>query len=390
MKGKSVMGKVVIFGAGKIGLEAIEEYADRVAYVIDNNPQSKGKCIGDIVIKSVDDYLIDKGKYKVIIASKYVEEMSRQLESMGISNYEVYNKNPYAFYHTNKLVVNPYINDFYRDLDEEAWNKREDNKFAIEEIDKQVESLYYEKPLFNHVEIETVNRCNGSCDFCPVSKNRDSREYKEMSWELFEKIISQLAEINYGGKIALYSNNEPFLDSAIVDKYKYTREKLPKARLFIFTNGTLLTIEKFQEIIKYLDEMIIDNYHQELKLIRPCEEIVKYCKEHPELKNKVTIVLRKPHEILTSRGGDAPNRKEIISYEYAKCVLPFKQLIIRPDGKVSLCCNDPLGKETLGDLSKESILDVWYGEQFQAIRDALYKGRGSLGHCKWCDTFLLG
>ena len=74
-----------------------------------------------------------------------------------------------------------------------------------------------------------------------------------------------------------------------------------------------------------------------------------------ELKKKVTIVMRKPHEILTSRGGDAPNRTHTATYPDIKCALPFKQLIVRPDGKVSLCCNDPYGKCTLGDLNIEGV-----------------------------------
>lgn len=42
-------------------------------------------------------------------------------------------------------------------------------------------------PLFNNIEIETVNRCNGTCSFCPVNKNQDPREYKKMPEELFKK-----------------------------------------------------------------------------------------------------------------------------------------------------------------------------------------------------------
>ena len=78
---------------------------------------------------------------------------------------------------------------------------------------------------------------------------------------------------------------------------------------------------------------------------------------------------------------------EPISYGNTKCALPYKQMIIRPDGKVSLCCNDPLGKDTLGDLTYETILEIWYGKKFQMVREALYKGRSYWEHCKWCDNF---
>lgn len=260
----------------------------------------------------------------------------------------------------------------------------------IAAVNDMVETMREKQVMFDHVEIETVNRCNGNCSFCPVNKNDDAREYKIMSEEVFKKIIQQLADINYSGKLALFSNNEPFLDSDILERHKYTRKKLPNARMHLFTNGTLLTVERFKELMLYLDELIIDNYQQDLKLIKPCQEIAEYCEWHPELKKKVTIVLRKPHEILSTRGGDAPNRKDMISYGKERCILPYKQLIIRPDGKVSLCCNDPLGKNTLGDLTKESILEVWNGQKFRIVREALYRGRENWKHCTYCDYFNLG
>lgn len=119
-------------------------------------------------------------------------------------------------------------------------------------------------------------------------------------------------------------------------------------------------------------------------------EISSYCEEHPELKKKVTIVLRKPQEILTSRGGTAPNRKVLLDYGEDRCILPFKQMIVRPDGKVSLCCNDAVGKYTLGDLNKESLLDVWYGPKFTMVRKSLYEGRKEWGNCRLCDSFTMG
>ena len=52
-----------------------------------------------------------------------------------------------------------------------------------------------------------------------------------MSQDLFESIIQQLADIDYSGKLALFSNNEPFLDKDILAKHKHARDKLPNARM---------------------------------------------------------------------------------------------------------------------------------------------------------------
>ena len=70
-----------------------------------------------------------------------------------------------------------------------------------------------------------------------------------------------------------------------------------------------------------MDELIIDNYNQQLQLTSSSKKIVEYCEKHEELRKKVTIVLRKPKEVLTNRGGDAPNRGEPVSYGEVKWIL---------------------------------------------------------------------
>ena len=39
------------------------------------------------------------------------------------------------------------------------------------------------------IEIETVNRCNNTCSFCPVNRNNDTRPYQKMTDEFFYSLI---------------------------------------------------------------------------------------------------------------------------------------------------------------------------------------------------------
>lgn len=385
------MKRYIIFGTGDVAKSAYKQYGKWTAYFVDSNPEKVGGVFLGLPIRNVLDILTDKEVYEVIIASTlYHNEMEKQLLDMGVTSYLKYGVYRKKYGGTDELVCNPYEDS--RSLgtsNEKEWIQRVDDNIIREKINEKVEELYNEGELFNHVEIETVNRCNGTCDFCPVNKRLDTREYHEMKWELFDSIIEQLSELRYGGDLFLYSNNEPFLDKTIIEKHKLARKKLPYARLCLFTNGTLLNIKVFTEIIQYLDELVIDNYNQNLELIKPCKEIVEYSKDHPEIVEKVTIVLRKPKEILTSRGGDAPNRSCHKIYYGDRCLLPFRQLIIRPDGNVSLCCNDPLGKFTMGNVNFDLLVNIWNNEKYKSVRKALYKGRENLEHCKYCDTFYL-
>ncbi len=386
--------KNIIFGAGFYGKKALEQYgSDNVDFFIDNDSNKIGSfCNGkEIVSPERAAQLCKTGEYHVVIASLYAESMAAQLDDLGISDYSFYISPVHGMYETEELIVNPYESS-KEATSEKEWSDSQKIKYAREEVYKAVERLHDKQSLFNHIEIETINRCNGGCSFCPVNRMSDPRTEAVMPPELFKKIVDQLAELEYSGRFSTFSNNEPFLDDRIIEFNRYAREKLPKARIHLFTNGTLLSLDKFIEIIDLIDELIIDNYNQQLKLISPVNAIKEYCEQHPELElnKKVTIVLRKPNEILTSRGGNAPNRKELVEYPDDRCLLPFKQMIVRPTGEVSLCCNDALGKWTLGDLREESILDVWNGTRFTKVREALYKGRQYCGDCKLCDTFSMG
>ncbi|GMQ62625.1 radical SAM/SPASM domain-containing protein [Vallitalea maricola] len=239
-------------------------------------------------------------------------------------------------------------------------------------------------PLFQTIEIETINRCNGTCSFCPINHNIDPRPFKLMDRELFVSIINQLKDIDYSGSIGLYSNNEPLLDKRIFEFLKLTRESLPKAKLYLFTNGSLLTVDKFEEIMKYLDWITIDNYNDNLILNDRVKEIYEYALSKP-YQNKIHIYLRKENEILTNRSGQAKNRTKKKHKLKSVCLYPFEQVVIRPDGKLSLCCNDATGKVTMGDLTKDTLINIWNNDKYCTTRKNMLKDRSLNYLCKDCD-----
>ena len=271
-----------------------------------------------------------------------------------------------------------------------------DHKIVVSLGDKCVETLTRDGVgLFSHVEIETINRCNFSCSFCPVNKNADKRDFAEMSDSVFERIVGGLAELSYSGRIALHSNNEPLLDQNIVERVRHAKASCPEAYVFLYTNGTLLNTAKALALIEAgIDQIRIDNYNDNLELLANLKKLVVDFSgpEHQEHADKIVIFLRKINEVLSSRGGEAPNKsaQTHTSYQYyqdASCRFPFTQLVIRPDGKVSLCCNDAYGKVTMGDVMRQTLSEIWFGEEFAALRTELMTvGRKRLGICNTCDV----
>ena len=135
-----------------------------------------------------------------------------------------------------------------------------------------------EPPMPLVVNLETINRCNSTCSFCTANKNAEKRPYKRMEEGLFYSIIDQLRDWGYKGHLTLYGNNEPFLDTRIVEFHKYCREQLPHCFIFLSTNGLVLTVDKVKEIIPYVNQLIINNYCRDMKLHDNVQEIYEYAK----------------------------------------------------------------------------------------------------------------
>lgn len=246
-----------------------------------------------------------------------------------------------------------------------------------------------ELPYPRVVNLETINRCNSTCSFCCANKNDDQRPFMKMSDELFKSIIDQLADWGYKNRLTLYGNNEPWMDTRIVELHKYAREKLPQAHIFMSTNGLLLTPEKVDQIAPYIDELIINNYSESQKLQEPHQKVYDYIKSNPEkFKNlDARIQIRYIHEILTNRAGSAPNKEAPKKPIKEICLMPYTDMWIVPDGRMGICCCDNKEVTTLADLNKTPLKEAWNSKAYQELRKRMEMEGGRANHpfCKYCD-----
>ena len=239
----------------------------------------------------------------------------------------------------------------------------------------------------NVVNIETINRCNSTCAFCTANVHAECRPLAKIDDDVYKNIIDQLADWGYKGHLTLYGNNEPLLDTKIVERHKYAREKLPDSFIFMSTNGLILTIDKVKEVAPYINQLIINNYSMEMKLHKNIQELYDYVKAHPdEFKDlDIQIQMRYLQEVLTNRAGSAPNKKATEKVIKETCLLPFTDMWIMPNGKMGLCCCDNFETTDFGDLTKMSLKEAWGSPQFQAVRKKIAEGRQNYPFCKHCD-----
>ena len=256
------------------------------------------------------------------------------------------------------------------------------------------------------VHIETRTRCSGRCSFCLASVLTDPRNDELMNMDLFLKIINDLKEINYNNRLSLYNNNEPLLDKRIFEMIKISRKELPNSFIEIKTNARSLTFEKLLELFNSgLDYLYINDYVDE-----KAYKLKKFSKRVESLKNeirktrrfkgtnedntfeRISVALRFEGEVLNSRAGTAPNRKEVFSNskewrsKKLLCFRPFEMITINPRGKIALCSEDLLFSELMGDVNNESIKNIWMSKKYFEVRKDLLNGnRDCKSTCKKCD-----
>lgn len=244
-----------------------------------------------------------------------------------------------------------------------------------------------EVPHPNVVNLETINRCNSTCSFCTANKNAEKRPFAKMDEELFKSIIDQLADWGYRNRLTLYGNNEPWMDTRIVEFHKYAREKLPDAHIFMSTNGLLMTPEKLDQIAPYIDELILNNYSDKMKLMEPHQKLYDYIKSSPDKFRNLDarIQIRYIHEVLTNRAGSAPNKKATEKIITETCLMPFTDMWIVPDGRLGICCCDNFEVTTLADLKEMPLKEAWNSKKYQELREKVRTGRQNYDFCKHCD-----
>ena len=291
-------------------------------------------------------------------------------------------------YHNFGGVIGWNLQKYFPNLSSDSYLKLQRstrNKLQQEYIDYFLSTDEPPMPLV--VNLETINRCNSTCSFCTANKNAEKRPYKRMEDSLFYNIIDQLADWGYTGHLTLYGNNEPFLDTRIVEFHKYCREKLPHSFIFLSSNGLLLTVDKVKEIIPYVNQLIINNYCRDMKLHDNVKEIYEYAKSHPEEFKDVELLIQMRYmdAVLSNRAGSAPNKTNDVKIIRETCLMPYTDMFIFPDGRMGICCWDNFEATTLADLTKTPLKEAWNSPEYRKLRKDIRTSRADYAFCKYCD-----
>lgn len=261
-------------------------------------------------------------------------------------------------------------------------------------------------PPLNHMKlrsgkitIENTNICPANCVICP--RGQYASKLGIMDFNLFKKVINQVAKHTNVGMIDMGGFGEPYADRLLFERCEHIRRVLPQVKIFTSSNCALMTPDKYADTVKYIDTLKISIYGVSKDVYEQCHRgslvfekslanimglleldkkpytigLLTLSKENEQEKddwlrfwepqfNEVYIWL--PHNF-----GGLKDYRTIDRTRQVSCGRPFNgPLYVHMDGKVSMCCLDINKKLIIGDMNTDTIPEIFRSNTFKLIKTA--------------------
>lgn len=266
----------------------------------------------------------------------------------------------------------------------------------------------------DHVHIEPTNACNLRCVHCHQSSIGTffTKDRGLMDFGLYTRLIDQLATLSE--RITLDSHGEPTNHPRIVDMVEYARRK--GLSVSLLTNASVLTEEKADALIAAGLNRIVFSFEGSTPQLH---EIVRRRSNYYKTMRNILYFLKKNNEeghpvfvamsmvkssytesdvplykkffqalpvdtifvnpMLNLSGGsplgDERARDKIDAQPvHNVCRMPWMNLAIGWDGKVSPCIIDYNESHIVGDTNTESLQDIWNNSLYRKFRQCHLDG----------------
>ncbi len=276
--------------------------------------------------------------------------------------------------------------------------------------------------------IEPTNHCNLRCVMCPQSTGHILKK-GFMDLTLYKKILAELKRLKVQ-RINLFMGGESLVNKNIIEMMRMAGDAGIPVRLH--TNATLLTKDIASKLLdcRSLEEISFSfdgedkDYYERVRVNAKYERTLENIKGFLELKKArgakrprtlIQVIKErrpdgKPPEVTDSFRGlfkglpvdkfhpicfhnfagtlqdNSDVKYAIEQREYKPCRHPWKSLCVAWNGEVVGCCIDLESKLVLGDLNKQTVMEVWQSEPMKNFRKIMAEERHmELELCKECD-----
>jgi radical SAM protein with 4Fe4S-binding SPASM domain len=253
-----------------------------------------------------------------------------------------------------------------------------------------------------------------------------NRKQRHLDFELFKKSIDEIAI--YGSAIRFIGFSEPFLYPHIIEAIEYVKSK--NLLLHITNNGTVINEKHIQAVIdNSVDSMIFSMQgvtQEEYSIIRDTDKYYKLIEnikklytsrksDKPFIKLSTSITNRDREKDIEefknihkayadvvqvtgytsfSRVERDFDRLDIVQNlkidkptlsNVTKCTNPNFEMLINANGIISPCCDDSDELMSIGDISKNTLYDIWHNEEAKYYREMTMAGKfDDIDNCKNC------
>ncbi|MBT7039537.1 MAG: radical SAM/SPASM domain-containing protein [Bacteroidetes bacterium] len=260
------------------------------------------------------------------------------------------------------------------------------------------------------IQIETTNSCPGKCKFCKAER---ANQFETINDNLFQNIIDEC--FGKGITYRLFLHNEPFTDPHLVQRIKNIK-KDKSAKVELNTNGYLLTRDISKELLNtgidiirfsidgffkktikdvrgfdkellynnveyflQLNQLNASKINTEIRMIRDValddNEIRFYENHWSKLADKV--LLTKLYQWAGTYDGEILN---------LTCPKPQKEMFIKVNGDVILCCWDWKMIGPKYSLNHDTIENIW--GKLGYYREKLMDGKRDCNIlCQKCNAY---
>jgi molybdenum cofactor biosynthesis enzyme MoaA len=266
----------------------------------------------------------------------------------------------------------------------------------------------------DHVQIQTVTGCNANCIFCPNGKTRKQiPRGRRMDWDLYRSIVDQCIDLGIR-RYSVYLMNEPMLDRELAERVAYVSARIKKPQYVkVTSHGGLLTggmakglldsgLDKLkisvqslnadtyrrimglalEKTLKNIDRLLELKIQGGYKLPRLEIVMVDSIQTHDEIprirrywQDREIKLYVEPVE----NRADQQNIRDTAVGEHSLksfswCRRLMEQIYILYDGRMVQCCADWEQRSIMGDLTTQSLAEIWYGEHYSSYRHRFAEG----------------
>lgn len=224
-----------------------------------------------------------------------------------------------------------------------------------------------------NVEIEVNSRCNRRCWYCPVSVLPPPNTPVFMPDDVFIRLHEELRALSYTGRISYHLLSEPLLRKDLPRLVALSKSMLSAAWRVLFTNGDLLTDERYEALVGAGVDLIVVTAHDGVAP-KPRERQIVQFPDHLELTNRGGTIAALP----------APTER----VKTLPCHAPDEMAIVTSSGDVLLCYEDSRREHVCGNIMASSLQQIWSEPSFVERRRLVRAGRRAEagGICERCSN----